>query len=79
MKTRNLQPPRLLLFLGAACGLALWVTAERAAATRIAAIGSDPSMIQATDSPLARHRSPRRHGTLSMPYFSFARSLRPGS
>ncbi len=78
MKTQSLQPPRLLLLLGAVCGLGMWVAAERTADARTLPGADGPSMIQAAEAAPVRHRS-RRHSTLSMPYFSFARSLRPGS
>jgi hypothetical protein len=80
MKTGRLKLPLLLLGSAALCALALLATARRTAGAEAAAIGvADAPMIQAADEiAAASHRMHRRRAALSMPYFSFAQSLRSG-
>ncbi|GAB2502286.1 hypothetical protein GCM10027084_15930 [Pseudoxanthomonas sangjuensis] len=85
MKPSPLKSPYLLLASAGLCGLGLLAAAGRHADTNaegglVPAVADTP-MIQADDATAVtpRHLLRRRHGVLSMPYFSFARSLRPGN
>ncbi|MFT3762356.1 MAG: hypothetical protein QM761_07035 [Pseudoxanthomonas sp.] len=82
MKTRRLQTWHLLAGAGALCGLALLpVDLRPAEAGTMASAGDGSQMIQAADELAAStpHRLRHRYSALTMPYFSFARSLRPGN
>lgn len=83
MKPSPLKSPYLLLACASFCGLGLLAAAGRPAEAEgsLASAAPDAPMIQADDATTVtpRHLLRRRHGALSMPYFSFARSLRPGN
>lgn len=81
MKPKLLRLPYLLLASASLCGLILLATAEQPAkaGSGIASAPTDTPMIQAGDATAVTPRRVRRHGSLSMPYFSFAQSLRSGN
>jgi hypothetical protein len=79
MNPKLLRLPYLLLTSASVCGLALLVAAARPASaeSQTASTATGAAMIPAGDDA-AVTPAPflRRHGAMSMPYFSFAQFLR---
>ncbi|MFT3757178.1 MAG: hypothetical protein QM769_14795 [Pseudoxanthomonas sp.] len=80
MKTRRL-PTWPLLLAASGFGLVALLAWPRADADGIAAMAGSTSMTPAAERlpDAAPRHMPRRQSAMSMPYFSFARSLRPRS